>query len=400
MSQFIRSSLVLLFGGFLLVFAAQQLTEMPSYRVPKDFPEYWAAGRLNLHGQNPYDSSQLLMEQSRIDPDREEALMMWNPPPALVLYMPLDFIPYKLAGLVWVGVQLLAVMFACDLLWRQYYPQGNRWLAQLVGLTFVGTWWVVAFGQNSGLLLLGVAGFLHYSQKRKPFPSGAFAALTALKPHLLAGFGVLLLADVRSRKGRLTLLAGGGVIALSLVLAMLTNPPAVQQYLAATENPGPGAIRLCDWAVPVPAYWLRMTLAPDSFILQFVPCALSCLGILVWRLVAGDSWNLAKALPLVIAIAILTAPYGWIFDFTVLLVPVIWATTQLLAARNWPLLVAMLLVQFAVTIVSVSKVRGLHEYWWVPPAVLAPCLLAIFGNWKTTGSHCSIRSLHAIDKPL
>ena len=39
-----------------------------------------------------------------------------------------------------------------------------EWLGQLLGVSFVGTWWLVAYGQNTGLLLLGLAGFLHFTR--------------------------------------------------------------------------------------------------------------------------------------------------------------------------------------------------------------------------------------------
>jgi len=374
MSQTIRSLLVLLVGGVILVFASQLLVESPSYRIPKDFPEYWAAGRLNLRGDNPYDPDKLLTEQQRLDPSRVEPLMMWNPPPALALYMPLGIIPGRLAGLCWVGVQLLAVMLACDLLWRQYHSGGGRWLAQVVGLLFVGTSWMVIYGQNTGLLVLGLAGFLHYSQKNKPIAAGAFAALTALKPHLLLGFGVLLLADVGTRWGRVALAAGVSVIALSLGLVVIANPAVVDQFLAAMRNPGPGAIPLHGWALPVPAYWLRMTINPEWFWVQFLPGAVACVGLLIWRVRSGKLWNWASSLPWVVAVSVLTAPYGWIFDLPVLLVPVVWVASRLAGARQRFLLAAFVVAQLVVNVVSFLTVGGLHEYWWVTLTVLALCM--------------------------
>ena len=63
MSQTVRSFLVLLVGGAAVAFAADGLVRSAAFRLPKDFPEYWAAGRLNLRGENPYDPAKLLAEQ-------------------------------------------------------------------------------------------------------------------------------------------------------------------------------------------------------------------------------------------------------------------------------------------------------------------------------------------------
>src|SRR5262245_20325969 len=103
MSQAVRSLLVVLVGGVALVSAADRIVRSPAFLVPKDFLEYWGAGRLNLRGENPYDPARLLAEQRTVDPDRREAVMMWNPPPALAVYEPLGWLPARWAALVWIG---------------------------------------------------------------------------------------------------------------------------------------------------------------------------------------------------------------------------------------------------------------------------------------------------------
>jgi hypothetical protein len=218
---------------------------------------------------------------------------------------------------------------------------------------------------------------LHFVQKGKSLSAGACAALTALKPHLLVGFGILLLMGVITYRGRVALAAGVSVIALSLGIAILANPAVVHQYFAAIDNPGPNAIPLHEWILSVPAYWLRMAINPQWFWLQFLPCAGCSIALVIWRIRSGARWNWPGALPCVVAVSVLTAPYGWIFDLTVLLVPVVWAASRLAQVRRWILLGVFLLCQFVVTVVSVATAGGLHEYWWVAPTVLAPCLFGV-----------------------
>src|SRR4051812_23087880 len=146
MSPRVRSLLVLLVGGAALVFAADTVARTPGFLVPRDFLEYWAAGRVNLRGGNPYHPDELLAEQKHADAGRTDAVMMWNPPPALAVYMPLGAIEPRWATLLWIGLQLAAVFVACDLLWRAYCDS-HRWLAAVVAISFVGTWWLVAYGQ-------------------------------------------------------------------------------------------------------------------------------------------------------------------------------------------------------------------------------------------------------------
>jgi hypothetical protein len=382
MSQVIRSVVVVALGGAALLFAADRVVTSPGFRLPKDFPEYWAAGRVNLRGDNPYDPARLLAEQRLADPARDAAVMMWNPPPSLAAYMPLGLLPARWAALLWVGLQLAAVGLACDLLWRQYGGGRPRWVAALVGLSAVGTWWVVVYGQNAGLLALGLAGYLHFRSRGKPVAAGVCAALTALKPHLLAGFGVLLLADAFTRGGRRALAAGVGVVAVALGLAAAANPGVVGQFAAAVRDPGDGAVPLSGWALPVPSYWLRTAVAPDRFWVQFVPCAVACLVLVAWRVRAGAAWDWRRALPVVVAVSVLTTPYGgWVFDLPVLVVPAVWCAGRLAAAGRSGLLAAFLAGQAGVTAVSLALPPGpLHAYWWVAPAVLALCLLGFLAR--------------------
>ena len=318
MSQTVRSLLVVVVGGAALVFALSRVVESPSFHFPKDFLEYWASGRLNLRGENPYDAKQLLAEQRTADPDRPKAVMMWNPPPSLAVYMPLGLVPARWASLVWQGVQFGATMLACYLLWR-VYGAGRAWPGLLAGLTSVGTWWVVAYGQNTGLLALGLAGFLYYMRREKPLAAGACAALTAIKPHLLAGFGVLLLADVLRRRGFFALITGVGVIAVSLGLAVAGNPAVIEQFIAAVRDParrpsrsttGTCPCRATGFACRSPA---RTSARTGS---GFSSCrAVACVALLIWRVVAGRAWDWSRAMPLVVAVSVLTTPYGgWVFD--------------------------------------------------------------------------------------
>lgn len=380
MSQTVRSVLVLVVGGLAVALAAGRIVDSPAFRIPKDFPEYWAAGRLNVRGENPYDPTLLLAEQRLADRTRDDAVMMWNPPHSLAVYMPLGLLPPRWAALLWVSLQFAAIMLACLLLWREYAPGRAAWLGPLVGLPFVGMWWVVAYGQNTGLLVLGLAGFLYF-RRRNAVAAGAFAALTALKPHLLAGFGVLLLADAFTRRGLVALLTGVGAIAVSLGVAVLANPAAVDQFLAAVRDPGPGAVPLHGWTLPVPSFWLRVRIDPAQFWIQFVPCAVVCVALLAWRIGAGRSWDWNRALPLVVAVSVLAAPYGgWIFDLPVLLVPVLWAAARLANAGRWEGFTAFLVAQSIVTTVSLATPGALHAYWWVAPAALLACVPALFAR--------------------
>ena len=248
--------------------------------------------------------------------------------------------------------------------------RSHRWLAAVVALSFAGTWWLVAYGQNTGFMLLGLAGFLHFRRADRPLAAGACAALTALKPHLLACFGVLLVAniahaprvgDTRDRRRRDS--------RSHSAVAVTANPAVVAQFVETARHPAEGATPLSAWALPVPAYWLRMWLAPDQFWVQFVPCASRAAASLRAVFGAGRDWDWSRELPLVVAVSVLATPYGgWIFDLPVLLVPVVYAAVaRLVSVKQWAARGRVVVGQAAITVASFARPGGLHEYWWVAP---------------------------------
>src|SRR5215213_4247809 len=96
---------------------ARRLIADPTVWPPDDFIEYWAAARLTLDGKNPYDGEQLLPLQQAAGRDTDEAVMMWNPPWTLAVVLPLGAIEPRPAQLLWLAINLAAILICGDRLW-------------------------------------------------------------------------------------------------------------------------------------------------------------------------------------------------------------------------------------------------------------------------------------------
>ncbi|MBA2225344.1 glycosyltransferase family 87 protein [Thermogemmata fonticola] len=350
-----------------------------SPELPKDFVQYWAVGRLVLEGENPYAPALQLREQQHVYPERDIALMMWNPPPALPLYAPWGLLPARLAAWLWNGLQLGAVLAASFLLVRVYASDSAWWWFLPLSLGFAGTVWLLLYGQNTGWILFGLAGFAWGQHRGQPWLAGCCGALTVLKPHLLVGFGLVWIWDVWHRgQRRIALLAGVAAVLLATALAHLSDPQVLPHYLTALREPSPYAVSPKDWMLPTASYWLRHYLAPESMAWQFLPSILAALALLLWRLRWGEKWSWPQALPIVVAVSVLTTGYGgWIFDLPVLLVSLIALAARMYQVR--PMLLVYLTVwQFLVTWATFVYGYTLHGFWWVAPAVLGPCLFLPF----------------------
>src|SRR6266851_5635257 len=82
--------------GFQLV----NLAARPGLLSSTDFAMYWAAGRLNAAGINPYDPDRLLSLEREVDPDLVDPFIAYSPPWVLTLVMPFGLLNSQLSRLL------------------------------------------------------------------------------------------------------------------------------------------------------------------------------------------------------------------------------------------------------------------------------------------------------------
>ena len=339
---------------------------MPGWFPPRDFVEYYSAAEVFAAGGDPYDGAQLLPVQRRItgNAELEKSVSLWTPPYTLVLYAPFALLSFQTAHFAWLMTQTLMMALSVELIVR-ISNLSTRWkrVATLLSLGFCPLFWNLHFGQNTGFLLWGLAGFLHFRPTR-PMLAGCFPALTAIKPHLLAVFGVLLLWDAWTRDGRRALFGGLAVLAASSLFALAVQPEIFRWFVEALRRPTtPETVRLADWQVPLLSYQFRHAVDPDRFWLQFLPLGIACLAAIAWFWKRNIDWS--DSLPWVVLLSCLVAPYGgWIFDLTVLALPVI-AIVMRSGSPTLPLLGLALISWFG------FRIGGLAEPIWFTPAVAA-----------------------------
>src|SRR6266849_560672 len=117
-SEGTRSPLRLILVGAGVLLAAALLVQQVgrlfadrSIMPPDDFVEYWAAGRLNAHGENPYDGANLLPLEREAGRDTDVPVMMWNPPWTLTFVMPIGLLESRLGQLIWLLLHLGVILF-------------------------------------------------------------------------------------------------------------------------------------------------------------------------------------------------------------------------------------------------------------------------------------------------
>src|SRR6266851_2212861 len=370
-----RAALVL--AAVLLVQQLAHLLSDRSIMPPDDFVEYWAAGRLNAHGHDPYDGNTLLpleLEAGRQSfpkdsSGREAAVMMWNPPWTLTVVMPLGLLESRLAQLLWLLLNLGVIVFSADWIWNYYQgPATYRWLSWVLALTFMPTMVVLRAGQIGPLILLGIVGFLHYEKKGRFFLAGAAAVLIAIKPHLVFLFWIALTLWAVERRRWVVLLGGIVTGLVASIIPIFCNPLVWQQYwFALTHHPPEEWVSLTIGSI------LRLLLGAELIWLQLVPAvpALIWFGW-YWRKHQAN-WVWGEQMPLLILVSFLTTFYGaWPFDLAILLLPVVQAAVWATNAR--PLRIPALGIFGAIDLAALILVlMSVTSIWfiWMTPALLA-----------------------------
>lgn len=355
-------------AGVLLSGVAGTQPLMPLY----DFPEYWAAAKLQATGGNPYSGSQLWQLQRTLDPELPKAIMMWNPPLALTVVAPLGWLDVRTAHAGWLAAQLFALVLAVEWLWQAAGGRAEWWWAAWLAVPlFAPTFLLLLFGQIGGFVLLGLAGFLKYRQLGKPFVAGLFVALTAIKPHMLFVLGILLVIEaIWNRAGRLTLLGGVVAVVVASVIPLAFNPHVYEQYFGAITGRvvDPATPLPQDWYPPIFSYWVRYQFFTGHFWVQFVPMGLTAAGTVVYGLVRRERDWLGE-LPWVLFLSVVTTAYsGWIFDLVVLLVPVTLAIAKLADRGSRGVVYATAVPYMLANAAGLGRML-IWEYIWFAPAM-------------------------------
>jgi hypothetical protein len=191
-----------------LSFLAPTLSK-PEYLRSDDFMTYWAGGKLNLSGENPYDAQKkesLQLAQGGQASDTYLLSIMLNPPWVVSIVMPLGLINYPISRLIWLLLSIGSILFCGQLFWRFYKgPPKQIWLAWLIIILFAPSSLVLQIGQISPLILLGITLFLYFTLfNTNEWAAGASLSLVSVKPQVVYIFLlVLLFWVIKQRRWRI-----------------------------------------------------------------------------------------------------------------------------------------------------------------------------------------------------
>ncbi|HJZ58801.1 MAG TPA: glycosyltransferase family 87 protein [Gemmataceae bacterium] len=354
----------------------------PALFVPCDFVAFWSSAKLFTVGEDPYDPALLLALENDAGFQTDRAVVIFNPPWAVVPIAALAGLPVRIAFAVWLGLQFGLMLVAGGLLWRSSGGSAERtWLSAVLTVGFAPTYILLVGGQLTGFALFGLAGFVAARSAGRPLLAGCLGALTALKPHLFGLFALALLIDaVRSRDGRKSVLAGAVVLAAASLLAVAVRPGVFDDYRASLTSPGTDTRKgLADYPAPVLGVMLRDAMPGRPLAAQFVPFALAAVGLVACRrwLPPGDRW--AGVAPFLVAGSLVVAPYGaWWYDMVLLLPLVLLAAARLERVGNpriaWAGVAAFATASLGLQFLYAGRDHLTPLFALAPPVVTLGCL--------------------------
>lgn len=304
-----------------------------------DFHFYWEAGRRFLA-----DPMSLYL-----NPRQSDLRGFLYPPPSIVLFLPFAVLPQMVAGAIFRGISLVAVVMSVDLLARLFESSGlvvrpgDRGMFVVIALALGPTFINMLYGQVNTLILLDCLAFRWLLDRRRPLLAGALLALGVWLKLYPALCLVWVLAWERQRHDwrRMLLGFGSAFVAVPLLCLPFVPPSLYRVYVsgtlpmtmgrtfqhildqsllaAAARTAGPVATYAdwsnCDYSVSPPA-WGRVVngcVAVASFV-----------GFGLWSRSPEPRRRLA-AFFCILAVIPIVSPLGWSYVYVMALPALFWA---------------------------------------------------------------------------
>ena len=310
---------------FLLLHSAQVRKNV----AVRDSIAYWAAARLLTTQQNPYDHAGVLTLERSQGYSEDRPLVLRTPPWSLFLVLPLGGLSPFLAWVAWVVI-LLACLIVGLRLTRKLYEKEftSQNLFAVVAYTFAPVPACLVAGQMGLVLMLGIVLFL-FLERKHPFWAGAALVLPFAKPHLLSLFWLVFAVWVVARRKSLLAIGFTSAFVAATVLALLFDHQVFAHYREMLQ-----VAAIQKEFIPALSGVLRLLLFRRFFWAQFVPLALGIVWSVRYVLRNWAMWDWRVHGPALLVVSVLTTPYEWLSDETVLIPAVLQAVALVYAVRE------------------------------------------------------------------
>jgi hypothetical protein len=317
-----------------------------------DFDAFWSAARLALHGpaRALYDNRVIqAFEQAHTDLP-SGYLAFYYPPIFLLACLPLGLLPYlwAMAAFLFAQAALLGVIL------RRLLGAAFGFLP---GLVFPGFLVNIVFAQNGGLSAACFGGALLLLDAR-PLLAGACLGAMAGKPQLAACIPLALLV---ARRFRALLACAATALTLGLISLLVFGTGAWAGFLANAPmarmdietNP-------VKWPVMQSTYGALRLAGLGSTVAYAGHACVAAIALAVLVRICLRRPGAGAEMSALAATALLFTPFLYIYDLTVLAVPLAWSAAIAAQKGWWPGEKPLLLAVYLLTPIAYAIGLGLH----------------------------------------
>jgi len=355
---------------FLLPFETYTLKK--SYGEPgtHDFIQYWASARLVQAGENPYNSDAAAALQRDLGSSHDYAIMMWNPPWTLTILAPVLNLPFGVSAAIWFYLSFCLLLSSSVLLFKAEAPAVYAPILPLLAAAiFYPAWQSLVWGQLSIFLLFALSVSYFFFKREKFILSGFIASLLTVKPHLFILIWLLAIHQVVSlRNYRLLFGLFSGFLALTLPIVLIDSSLFIRWIEAIQSKELVSSVATIEWKTASLISWLRIiAISVSSYDPQWLLTVVPLLGVLV-----GIFWlpkqKPYEVVPFALTLSVIIAPYGWLYDFSLLLLVQVWLLSR---ANNLTSRLILLGIQAVVCLIGAFLLESQHQFVWYPILMLA-----------------------------
>lgn len=343
----------------------------------RDFVAYWTAYQLARTSKNPYsprDAQQLQKSLGYSSLTQQ----YWNPPWTLTLLSPVLSLPYVISLRIWLVINIFLALLLGIFSWKLSTDRPLKPAVCFAAtLLFLPVLLTLYAGQLSLLVATALLGSFLALERKQDVLAGALLFIACQKPHLFYLVLIPLIIWLITTRRFRVIFSAAIIFFTFLVLTTQLFPNIFTLWNPSQASP-------THWksatAVTFLRYVFRSTSGDYPTWPMFALPILSLLLFFSWfgrSFFNASSWRWPERLPSLLCLSLVSAPYGWTFDWSVLALIQVAICAQYFSldrslARNrasQALLLSLFLIQF-IAVLFVVFLHELHFLTWFPLAML------------------------------
>lgn len=342
-----------------------------------DFVAYWSASRLIFSGENPYSLQSLNEIQSELGLGEFILIPSYYPPHVLPLLMIFSVLPFPQSRILWLLLSIILLIISANILWGifQGQPEKRRMIFLCI-FTSVPAYFAMMEGQIIFLVLIGISMFIFFADRGRLFLAGIFLLLLTFKIQLIYLLWIAIILWMLNGKNWRVLIGFLVAVLTFSGIAILLHPPVFSNYFVFMSRNAP---EYCNHPT---IYSLLCALGGGRiYWLRFLAPLLGVIWLIFFWWKDRNNWIWREKISLIIIISVLTAPFAWMHDEVLYLIPVIEIAILMfrygMDRKGYLILSIYLGMNFLAFIQIPTSQYNQIEFLWMPLLFLG---LYIFGR--------------------